>query len=138
MKALEEKKIIICNATLMWKKPSDIPREKYILFSISGTKDEESVYVNAKDGESCGLTEIARLMADSISAAGKIPEIMFKPEIDSFTVYADGLFGRPLIPVEVWVLTPLKRRQKAELLRRLDQFGVSSVSLLSKRIYRGL
>ncbi len=135
MKDKEVKKIIICNATLMWESPSSVPREKYIQFSISGAKAEESQFVNAIDEEDCGLTEIARLLTDVISATDKIPEVMFSHEIDSFTVYVGGLFGRPIIPAEVWVLKPLKRKQRVELSKRLVEFGVSSDSLTKLRLF---
>lgn len=132
MKAVRE--ITICNATLMWTNPSSVPRKKYILFSISGVKTEKDHFVNATDDEDCGLAQIARLLANAISTIDKIPEIVFKPEIDSFTVYRDGFFGRPVIPANVWALKPLKRRQKVELSKRLLKLGVSSDSIIRLKL----
>ena len=80
-------------------------------------------FVNAADDEGCGLTEIARLLVNTINSTAKIQETLFKPEpeISTYIVYADGFFGRPLIPAEVWVLRPPKRRQRIELLQKLPE-----------------
>jgi len=121
VEAKEVKRIIICNATLMWTNPGSVPREKYILFRVIRERKLEECFINAADYEECGLTETARQLANIINSNAKIKEISFKPEISSYTAYADGLFGRPLIPAEFYVFKPLKRKQRIELSQKLLQ-----------------
>ena len=114
------KKILICLARLTWSNPYNVRGEKFY-------------YVN--DGRECFLSntefttmkELAEELHEGIGLSGPLSpgdKIIYKPQTDSETIWADGYFGRPAIPAEVYCYESLKRKLRKELESHLTRLGM--------------
>lgn len=109
------KDVLVCIARHVWSNPYNVRGEKYYYLD---------------DGKSCVLSnvtctsikDLAKDMHTGLGISGPVfpqDNIIYKPFVEAETIYADGYFGRPLVPADVYRYEPLKRKQRKELEKHL-------------------
>ena len=110
------KEILVCNAKKVWRTPANTPNEKYFL--IDDGKKTFLTQVSLE--ELAGFLIKGVFLSEPLYADSREPKIVYKPKISAQTIYEDGFFGRPLIPVEVIAFSPLRKKQVKELEEKLN------------------
>jgi len=99
------KKFLVCRAKHTWSYPDQVHTNRRFFY----VGDDRDGYLFGED------------RYDMEGLAGLLPpdlepdNIDFEPPIEAQTLYADGYWGRPVIPVEVYAYRPLTGKQRTEL-----------------------
>lgn len=121
----EKEKIYIYRGFIPWRSQIYVPKKEaeYIMVvSIIGRVCAKSSF------QTHGTkTKAIKEAINHVVEKGPIKDrkIIFLPIEDSHTVYADGYFGRPLVPSCYWIIKKLSRRQ--------IEFAKKYIAFLSKK-----
>jgi len=115
------REILVCMVRTVWSNGTDKgDKEKFYLVSDGAEEHHANI-------ECTTLEELAKEICEGLclsAALGLDDKVILEPPISHRTIYADGYFGRPLIPSHVEKYWPLKKKDAKELLKYINKYRI--------------